>query len=187
MRRLNHFWKKTCYPCHGPDKQKGDFRIDTLNPNLVEGGDELWWLDVMDVVTNGEMPPDDADVSIADEERGFIVDWLTNEVHVASQVRRSEHVHSSFRRMTRYEYNYALQDLLGLPYDFAKNLPPETVSEDGFENSSEMLQMSVKQFEKYRRLGRSALEKAPRAANARNGLLWNHYGRVLGQAEGSDC
>ncbi len=152
--------EKTCYPCHGPDKQKGDFRIDTLNPNLVEGGDELWWLDVMDVVTNGEMPPDDADVSIADEERGFIVDWLTNEVHVASQVRRSEHGHSSFRRMTRYEYNYALQDLLGLPYDFAKNLPPETASEDGFENSSEMLQMSVKQFEKYRELGRGALEKA---------------------------
>ena len=89
--------EKTCYPCHGPDKQKGDFRIDTLNPNLVEGGDELWWLDVMDVVTNGEMPPDDADVSIADEERGDIVDWLTNEVHVASQVRRSEHGHSSFR------------------------------------------------------------------------------------------
>ncbi len=152
--------EKTCYPCHGPDKQKGDFRIDTLNPNLVEGGDELWWLDVMDVVANGEMPPDDADVSIADEERGFIVDWLTNEVHVASQVRRSEHGHSSFRRMTRYEYNYALQDLLGLPYDFANNLPPETVSENGFENSSEMLQMSVKQFEKYRRLGRNALEKA---------------------------
>ena len=152
--------EKTCYPCHGPDKQKGEFRIDTLNPNLVEGGDELWWLDVMDVVTNGEMPPEDADVAISDEERGIIVDWLTNEVHVASQVRRSEEGHSSFRRMTRYEYNYALQDLLGLPYDFAKNLPPETASEDGFENSSEMLQMSVKQFEKYRELGRSALEKA---------------------------
>jgi mono/diheme cytochrome c family protein len=152
--------EKTCYPCHGPDKQKGEFRIDTLNPNLVEGGDELWWLDVMDVVTKGEMPPEDADVAISDEERGIIVDWLTNEVHVASQVRRSEEGHSSFRRMTRYEYNFALQDLLGLPYDFAKNLPPETASEDGFENSSEMLQMSVKQFEKYRELGRAALEKA---------------------------
>ena len=84
--------EKTCYPCHGPDKQKGDFRIDTLNPNLVEGGDELWWLDVMDVVTNGEMPPDDADVSIADKERGFIVDWLTNEVHVASHVLSLIHI-----------------------------------------------------------------------------------------------
>lgn len=149
-----------CYQCHGPDKQKGDFRIDTLNPDLINSGDELWWLDVMDVITNGEMPPEDADFEMADEDRGTIVNWLTKEVQVASQVRRSEEGHSSFRRMTRYEYNYALQDLLGLPYNFAKNLPPETASEDGFQNSSEMLQMSVKQFEQYRELGRSALEKA---------------------------
>ncbi len=149
-----------CYQCHGPDKQKGDFRIDTLNPDLINSGDELWWLDVMDVITNGEMPPEDADFEMADEDRGTIVNWLTKEVQVASQVRRSEEGHSSFRRMTRYEYNYALQDLLGLPYDFAKNLPPETASEDGFQNSSEMLQMSVKQFEQYRELGRNALEKA---------------------------
>ncbi|MDG2170290.1 MAG: DUF1592 domain-containing protein [Opitutales bacterium] len=149
-----------CYQCHGPDKQKGDFRIDTLNPDLINSGDELWWLDVMDVITNGEMPPEDADFEMADEDHGTIVNWLTKEVQVASQVRRSEEGHSSFRRMTRYEYNYALQDLLGLPYDFAKNLPPETASEDGFQNSSEMLQMSVKQFEQYRELGRNALEKA---------------------------
>ena len=62
--------------------------------------------------------------------------------------------------MTRYEYNYALQDLLGLPYNFAKDLPPETPSEDGFKNSSEMLQMSVMQFEQYRELSRKALRKS---------------------------
>ncbi|QXD26288.1 DUF1592 domain-containing protein [Opitutia bacterium ISCC 51] len=159
-RKIEPLLSDNCYQCHGPDKQKGDFRIDTLNPDLINSGDELWWLDVMDVITNGEMPPEDADFEMGDEDRGTIVNWLTKEVQVASQVRRSEEGHSSFRRMTRYEYNYALQDLLGLPYDFAKNLPPETASEDGFQNSSEMLQMSVKQFEQYRQLGRSALEKA---------------------------
>ncbi len=152
--------RNTCYQCHGEKKQKGDFRVDTLDPDLINGGDELWWLDVMDVVTNGEMPPEDEDVELADEDRGTIVNWLTTEVHVASQIQRNEQGHTSFRRMTRYEYSYALQDLLGLPYDFSKNLPPETASEDGFQNSSEMLQMSVKQFEQYRESGRTALEKA---------------------------
>lgn len=152
--------RKTCYQCHGEKKQKGDFRVDTLDPDLINGGDELWWLDVMDVVTNGEMPPEDEDVELADEDRGTIVNWLTTEVQVASQIQRNEQGHTSFRRMTRYEYSYALQDLLGLPYDFSKNLPPETASEDGFQNSSEMLQMSVKQFEQYRESGRTALEKA---------------------------
>ena len=62
-----------CYQCHGPDKQKGDFRIDTLNPDLINSGDELWWLDVMDVITNGEMPPEDADFEMADQDRATVV------------------------------------------------------------------------------------------------------------------
>ncbi|MDA0350275.1 MAG: DUF1587 domain-containing protein, partial [Verrucomicrobia bacterium] len=151
--------KETCYKCHGEKKQKGDFRIDTLNPDLFRGGDVNWWLDVMDVVTNGEMPPEDEE-EMTDEDRSTVIEWLTSEIQVASQMRRSEQGHSSFRRMTRYEYNYALQDLLGLSYDFAKDLPPETNSADGFENSSEMLQMSVMQFESYREIGRKALQKA---------------------------
>ncbi len=152
--------RATCYQCHGPKKQKGKFRVDTLDPDLIQGSDADWWLEVMDVLSNNEMPPEDEDVELADADRGRIIDWLSSEIQVASQVRRSEQGHSSFRRMTRYEYNYALQDLLGLPYDFASDLPPETYSEDGFENSSELLRMSVMQFETYRELGRKALQKA---------------------------
>ena len=46
-----------CVPCHGPDKSKGRFRIDTLDPNLLEGNDVDWWLDVQAALANGEMPP----------------------------------------------------------------------------------------------------------------------------------
>ena len=102
-----------------------------------------WWLEVSAAVSNGEMPPEDAP-KLADDDRNKIIEWLSSEIQVASQVRRTEQGHSSFRRMTRYEYNYALQDLLGLELDFAKDLPPDPVSEDGFRNSSEMLQMSAK-------------------------------------------
>ena len=152
--------RESCIPCHGPEKQKGKFRIDTLNPDLIHGGDQNWWLEVIDVVSNGEMPPQDEDVHISGEGKASIVDWLSTEIQVASQVARSEEGHSSFRRMTRYEFSYALQDLLGLPYDLADGLPPETTSEDGFQNSSEMLQMSMMQFETFRELGRNALKKA---------------------------
>ncbi len=150
---------ETCFKCHGEEKQKGDFRIDTLDPDLAQGEDVDWWLDVFDVLTLGEMPPEDEE-EMSVEDRGKVTDWLSSEIELASEIRRSEGGHSSFRRMTRYEYNYALQDLLGLDFDLARDLPPETHSEDGFENSSEMLQMSVMQLEYYRELGRSALEKA---------------------------
>ena len=151
--------KKACVRCHGAKTQEGNIRIDTLNPNLLRGDDVQWWLEVAAVLTNGEMPPVD-EAKLADKDRSKIIEWLSAEIQVASAVRRVAGGHSSFRRMTRYEYNYALQDLLGLPYDFAKDLPPESASEDGFQNSSELLHMSVVQFETYRSLARKALKRA---------------------------
>jgi hypothetical protein len=106
------------------------------------------------------MPPEnDKGIHLADRSRSDITTWLEAELQKASRVRR-DLGSSSFRRMTRYEYNYALQDLTGLPYDFAGLLPPETVSKDGFLNSSPLLQMSGMQFERYRELGLMALQKA---------------------------
>ena len=152
--------KAACAGCHGPKKQKGSFRIDTLDSDLLTGGDVSWWLEVFEVISNGEMPPEDADHPLKDEEKARIVDWLSGEIQLASQVRRSREAHTSFRRMTRYEYNYSMQDLLGLPFDFSRDLPPETSSEDGFKNSSEMLQMTAMQLVQYRKQARRALHSA---------------------------
>ncbi|MFN9973663.1 MAG: DUF1587 domain-containing protein, partial [Phycisphaerae bacterium] len=61
--------------------------------------------------------------------------------------------------MTQYEYNYALQDLLGVPWNFAKDRPPESHSDEGFQNSSELLHMSVGQLESYRQIALTALRR----------------------------
>ena len=53
-----------------------------------------------------------------------------------------------------------MQDLLELSHDLSRDLPPESVSEDGFKNSSEMLQMTVVQLQQYRDLARKALALA---------------------------
>ena len=158
--KVDPVFKRVCVGCHGPKKQKGKFRVDTLDPNLLKGKDVSWWLEVFDVISNGEMPPEDAEAQLTDSEKVQVVDWLSREIQVASQVRRSEQGHTSFRRMTRYEYKYAIQDLLGLPHDFSRDLPPETSSGDGFKNSSEMLQMTAVQFTEYRDQARRALELA---------------------------
>ena len=152
--------KAACTGCHGPKKQKAQFRVDTLNPNMLKGKDVSWWLEVQGVLTNGEMPPPDSDVKLSDADRVNVIDWLAGEIRAASEARRAEGGHSTFRRMTRYEYKYAMQDLLGLPHDFSRDLPPETSLEDGFKNSSDMLQMTAVQFAQYRVQARRALERA---------------------------
>jgi mono/diheme cytochrome c family protein len=152
---------RSCQACHGPEKSEGRLRVDRLNPDLLTGPDVERWREVYNAVTNSVMPPEDeSDYALADADRGHITDWLSAELNKASLVRRNSKMHSSFRRLTKYEYNYALQDLLGLPYAFANKLPPETASEDGFKNSSELLQMSAMQFETYREIGLKALKRA---------------------------
>lgn len=153
--------KKSCLACHGPEKSEGRLRIDQLNPDLLTGPDVERWREVFGAISKSEMPPEDAtEYALADVDRGRIVDWLSEELNNASLVRRNSKEHSSFRRLTNYEYNYALQDLLGSPYDLANKLPPESTSEDGFKNSSELLQMSVMQFQIYRETGLKALKRA---------------------------
>ena len=164
---LDHFRKsirpvlaQKCVACHGPDSTMANLRVDRLNPDLLTGPDVDRWRGIYKVLSNSEMPPDDeAEYRLADSERKSIVDWLSDEMSKASLVRRSRAEHSSFRRMTKYEYNYALQDLLGLTYPIANSLPPETASEDGFKNSSDLLQMSAMQFEAYREIGLKALQR----------------------------
>ena len=142
-----------------------------MDPDLLHGEDVSWWLEVSSAVGNGEMPPEDGP-ELADEDRNKIIEWLSSEIQSASQVRRAEQGHSSFRRMTRYEYNYALQDLLGLELDFAKDLPPDPISHDGFKNSSETLQMTGKQYAEYLELNRSALNRATVSGERPEVLHW---------------
>lgn len=163
--------KKACFECHGPEEQEGNIRIDTLDPNLHLGRDADWWNDVFAVVSKGEMPPADSG-SLTEEERKKIVDWLSGELQTASIARRDSVTNTTFRRLTRYEYKYALQDLLGLPWDFAKDLPPEANSDDGFQNSSTQLHLSVSQFETYHRLARTAISRAMAIGPKPKSLFW---------------
>ena len=151
---------KKCVACHGPETSHGNLRVDQLDPDLLTGADVKRWRGIYKVLSNSEMPPEDeAEFELAETDRSKMVEWISDEMNKASLVRRSSSEHTSFRRMTKYEYNYALQDLLGLPYPLGNSLPPETASEDGFMNSSEMLQMSAMQFEFYREVGLEALKR----------------------------
>ncbi len=83
--------EKSCLNCHGPKKRpKGKFRIDTLDPDLMQGGDVEWWLEVLDVLSNGEMPPENAKIELADADLSKIIEWLGPEIQKASTAPNSE-------------------------------------------------------------------------------------------------
>ena len=67
--------------------------------------------------------------------RQHLVDWLTVEIDRAIKSRRAAGGQVVMRRLNRVEYQNTMRDLLGLDIDYAKNLPPDELSEDGFKNN----------------------------------------------------
>jgi mono/diheme cytochrome c family protein len=48
-----------CVSCHGPKKEKGDLRIDTLSRDFKNGIDSHLWAEVVERINAGEMPPEE--------------------------------------------------------------------------------------------------------------------------------
>ena len=120
----------------------GKLRLDTLDPDFVKGTGAETWHDVLNKLNLGEMPPKKAKQPTTAERR-MLVGWVTRELQRAERAARSTGGRVVMRRLTRYEYNNTLRDLLGVQLDFAENLPPESVSADGFQNNGSVLGLSL--------------------------------------------
>ena len=150
---------KYCADCHGARKQKGDLRLDKLNPDLVQGPDADLWHEVLNKLNVGEMPPEDeGQPTLA--EREILTGWLTTELAKAAEARRQGSGGVVFRRLNRREYNNTLNDLFGLDLDIQNMLPPERPSKEGFLNNGSELVMSPLHFEYYLKIARHYLNKA---------------------------
>ena len=77
--------EKFCNRCHGERKQKGDVRLDILNPDFVNGPDAEAWHAALDVINTADMPPDDVKQP-SDEERRKLVEWMTVSLKVAKEI-----------------------------------------------------------------------------------------------------
>ena len=157
--RIRPFLSKYCVSCHGPARQKADLRLDKLDPDMVRGSDTDMWQEVLDLINVNEMPPKEAKKRPTRSERQVIVDALTASLRQAMEARRSTGGRNVLRRMTAYEYNNTLRDLLHLDLKYAADLPPEGAAQEGFKNNSSVLGTSALHIEYFERIARSALEK----------------------------
>jgi cytochrome c553 len=150
---------KFCVGCHGPETSEADLRLDTIDPDLVNSDSGEHWEEVLNQLNTGKMPPEEEN-QLTDKQRNQIVDWATAEMRYAAEVRRSTGGRNLLRRLTRYEYNNTLRDLLGVDIDFAKDLPPEGTAAEGFKNNASVLITSTLHLEYYQQIAKNALELA---------------------------
>ena len=145
-----------CIKCHNADTTKADLRIDTLQADF-SGAEVETWHDILNRVETGDMPPQDAD-GLPTPQRRKLVKWIRTELSAIQQNKLKGH-RPVVRRLTKYEYNNTLRDLTGIELDFAVDLPPDSISPNGFKNNGASLGLSAIQMEYYVLAARRAMAK----------------------------
>lgn len=146
-----------CSDCHGVDKQKGKFRVDTLSFSVADVSIAEKWQKILNALNSGDMPPDDAKQLPKDSKADFL-DELSNVMVAARRNLGDQQGKITMRRLNRREYRNTLRELLGVEINVTE-LPPDT-SSGGFDTVGANLFMSGNQFEQYQSLGREALTEA---------------------------
>ena len=105
--------QKLCSGCHGAKDPKGHLQISMLDHELANGEDAEAWQDVLDRVNLGEMPPPKAKQPTK-AQRQVLVRWLTEGLREAAEAKQHSRGRVVMRRLTRYEYQNTMRDLLGV-------------------------------------------------------------------------
>ena len=151
------FFKANCVKCHGQKKAKGKVTLHDLDGNLAgEKNLERWEL-ILDVLHASEMPPEEEENQPSAEDRAATVKWiesgLRDYVTKASKVA----VPTTTRRLTNFEYQNTMRDLLGFELELAKDLPVDPDKPYYFNNTAEMMMIGPDQLVRYKEAARRAM------------------------------
>ncbi|WP_197443213.1 DUF1592 domain-containing protein [Lignipirellula cremea] len=139
---LRHFLATRCYKCHGPEKQQGDFRLDTLaDPGQSKAAADTWET-VAEMIESGDMPPAKEPRPAADEAKQMV------RLIADALARTAGPRPIALRRMNRREYENTVHDLLGVDTPLADLLPQDGNSQ-GFDNVADGLSISPILMERY--------------------------------------
>jgi len=154
------YFDQHCNKCHDADVQKGDFRLDTLSPK-VGFENTPQWIEIMERINSGEMPPKKEKKRPAAEDSAKVVEWIAAKMKDGEQARMVSRGRVTYNRLTRDEYVNTLRDLIGVQYD-AKD--PGALLEDqewhGFERIGSVLTLSPSNIEKYLAAAETVLKEA---------------------------
>jgi len=111
---LRNFFGTYCHDCHGPEKQKGERRFDTLALPVAKADTLFDLQDIVDQLNLGEMPPAKAERRPDAAQVREIVTLLTGMVAEGHARLASTGGQTVLRRLNRREYTNTVGDLFGL-------------------------------------------------------------------------
>lgn len=156
-RELEPFLDQHCYACHDDFDNEGDLNLLDLEFDPQDPQNQEIWQRVFHRIEDGEMPPKKKKRPAAPALEQFLK-TLGSPLHHADRadLARQGRVHA--RRLTQEEYQYTMEDLLGIDLPLNDYLTAE--SGEGFDNKAETQQVSHFHLDGYLRAAGAALDEA---------------------------
>ncbi|MEI6712333.1 MAG: DUF1592 domain-containing protein [Verrucomicrobiota bacterium] len=152
------FLENYCFDCHDKATHKAGLNLESLRFDLDHKKTESFWVSCFDKLDHGQMPPKKADQPAPPESAKFR-SWLGKELTAASLERQAKQGRTPVRRLTRFEYENTLRDLLHIETELKDFFPEDTLS-DGFDKVAEGLSFSPVHFARYQEAADKALRDA---------------------------
>jgi hypothetical protein len=144
---------KYCYQCHNAEKKETELDLTPIRSSADAAATQAWDA-VLDRIRAGEMPPAKAPQP-TDDERKLLVGWLDRTVNVDCSQLSDEQRRSYWRsyvmsrRLTRFEYDNSIRDLIGLDLKPSSLLPSDGAGGEGFDTNGSTLFLSPVLLERY--------------------------------------
>lgn len=130
------FFAAHCRTCHTGEEPKGDFDLSILTADFLDKANRDRWLTVLDRMREGTMPPKEK-TRPPQHDVAAVTAWIGRR---AAEAQAAEG-RVVLRRLNRTEYQNTVRDLLGVEVDL-KEVLPEDLNANGFDNSAEALHTS---------------------------------------------
>jgi len=145
---ISPFLKKYCHQCHRAGKSRGELDFDQFKTSTDITNEFRRWNNVIELVRQGEMPPEEeAQPEVA--ERASFIEAVEN--ILLREARKSDGDPGLVppRRLSNVEYDLSIKDLTGIDIRPTKEFPPDPAGGEGFTNTGEALRMSPNLLNKY--------------------------------------
>jgi hypothetical protein len=138
-----------CLTCHSTEKQAGELDLERFTTVAAVRQDVATWQHVLEQVTTGEMPPEEARPFSPEQSRAF-TGWIRDMLDEVALASAGDPGPVILRRLSNREYTATVQDLTGVEsLDVASEFPADGAAGEGFTNTGAALVMSPALVQKY--------------------------------------
>ena len=140
--------KQFCWDCHGADSPSAGLNLQPLSSNPDMAKHFRDWRNVIAMVEQRKMPPEDAEQP-NDAQRRQLLGVIRAEMERVSQKFADDPGPVTIRRLTSSEYAYTIRDLTGLDLDIERDFVSDAVGGEGFTNVGDAQFMQDSTLERY--------------------------------------